>query len=101
MRCMRARRLLALLIVAAAVAGGALVLRPYVHGLSFVVRAAEMQGPARRVADLDTTRVTTREIAIPTRRGPMRARLFEPSGPHTRAALLTSGLHASGIDEPR
>ncbi len=31
----------------------------------------------------------------------MRARLYEPSGAHTRAALLTSGLHASGIDEPR
>ena len=31
----------------------------------------------------------------------MRARLYEPAGSHTRAALLTSGLHASGIDEPR
>ncbi len=31
----------------------------------------------------------------------MRARLYEPSGSHARAALLTSGLHASGIDEPR
>jgi len=60
-----------------------------------------MQGLPRRAADWDTTPVTTREIAIPTRRGPMRARLYEPSGAHTRAALLTSGLHASGIDEPR
>jgi dienelactone hydrolase len=31
----------------------------------------------------------------------MRARLYEPAGRHARAALLTSGLHASGIDEPR
>jgi dienelactone hydrolase len=31
----------------------------------------------------------------------MRARLYEPAGSHSRAALLTSGLHASGIDEPR
>ena len=101
MRCMRARRLLALLIVLAALLGSALIARPYVHGLSFVIRAAEMQGTPRRVADLDTTRVGAREITIPTRRGPMRARLYEPSGSHTRAALLTSGLHASGIDEPR
>jgi len=78
-----------------------LITRPYVHGLSFVVRAAEMQGAARRVADLDTTRISEREITIPTRRGPMRARVYEPSSSHTRAALLTSGLHASGIDEPR
>src|SRR5258708_13885038 len=30
----------------------------------------------------------------------MRARVNEPRSPH-RAALLTSGLHPSGIDEPR
>jgi pimeloyl-ACP methyl ester carboxylesterase len=101
MRLMRARRLLALVLVLAALLGSALIARPYVHGLSFVIRAAEMQGAPRRVADFDTTRVSAREISVPTRRGPMRARLYEPSGGHTRAALLTSGLHASGIDEPR
>ena len=98
---MRVRRLLALLLVMAALLGAAFITRPYIHGLSFVIRAAEMQGTARRVADLDTTRATEREIAIPTRRGPMRARLYEPAGTHTRVALLTSGLHPSGIDEPR
>jgi hypothetical protein len=101
MRVMRARPLIAFLIVVAALLGATLIARPYVHGVSFVIRAAEMQGAARRVADLDTTRISEREIMVPTRRGPMRARLYEPSGPHTRAALLTSGLHASGIDEPR
>jgi dienelactone hydrolase len=79
----------------------ALITRPYLHGLSFVIRAADMQGAARRAADFDTTRVSERELSIPTRRGPMRARLYEPAGSHARAALLTSGLHASGIDEPR
>jgi len=85
------------------VALGALMLiaRPYVHGLSFVIRAADMQGTARRVANWDTTAVSEREIMIPTRRGPMRARLYLPSGSHARAELLTSGLHASGIEEPR
>ena len=79
----------------------ALITRPYLHGLSFVIRAADIQGAARRAADFDTTRVSERELSIPTRRGPMRARLYEPAGSHARAALLTSGLHASGIDEPR
>ena len=101
MRVMRARRLLAVLVVLAALLGATLIARPYVHGASFVVRAADMHGAARRVADLDTTRISEREITIPTRRGPMRARVYEPAGAHTRAALLTSGLHASGIDEPR
>ena len=101
MRVMRVRRLVTLVFVIAVLAGAALIARPYAHGLSFVVRAAEMQGTPRRIADLDTTRVTAREISIPTRRGPMRARLYEPAGGHRRAALLSSGLHASGIDEPR
>ncbi len=74
--------------------------RPYVHGLTFVIRVAEMQGAARRIADLDTMRGQERDITIPTARGPMRARVYEPRSPH-RAALLTSGLHPSGIDEPR
>ena len=101
MREMRVRRLLALLLVLAALLGAASIARPYIHGVSFVVRAAEMQGTPRRIADLDTTRVSEREISIPTRRGAMRARLYEPAGSHRRAAVLTSGLHASGIDEPR
>jgi len=74
--------------------------RPYVHGLTFVIRVAEMQGAARRISDLDTIRGQERDITIPTARGPMRARVYEPRSPH-RAALLTSGLHPSGIDEPR
>ena len=81
---------------------GALVFisRPYARGLSFVVRVAVMHGAARTIADLDTVRVQERDITIPTTGGAMRARAYEPPSPH-RAALLTSGLHASGIDEPR
>jgi dienelactone hydrolase len=79
----------------------ALVLRPYVHGLSFVVRAADMDGSIRRAAELDAVDVRTRDVSIDTRRGPMRGRLYEPVGGHRRASVLTSGLHASGIDEPR
>jgi len=59
-----------------------------------------MHGAARAIADLDTVRVQERDITIPTTGGAMRARAYEPPSPH-RAALLTSGLHASGIDEPR
>ena len=98
---MRLMRFLRWAIFVVALAALALITRPYVHGLSFVIRAAGMQDAPRRIADLDTTRVSEREISIPTRRGPMRARLYDPAGSHTRAALLTSGLHASGIDEPR
>jgi dienelactone hydrolase len=101
MRHMRPRRIAALVFFLAAIVCAAFIARPYAHGLSFVVRAAEMDGRVRRVADLDTVRVHTRELSIPTMRGPLRARAYEPEGSHTRTALLTSGLHASGIDEPR
>lgn len=98
---MSLRRGVALVFILAILVCGALVARPYVRGLLFVVRAAGMNGTARRIADFDTVDVRTREVAIPTRRGDMRGRIYEPAGPHRRAALLTSGLHPSGIDEPR
>jgi dienelactone hydrolase len=95
---MRAVRIAAVAIVAV---GLALIVRPYVHGLSFVVRAADMQGAPRRLADLDATAARERDLVIPVRRGPLRARAYEPIGHVHRAALLVSGLHPSGIDEPR
>jgi dienelactone hydrolase len=98
---MRVMRFLRWLIVIAAFAALAFIVRPYVHGLSFVVRVADMSGTARRIANVDTTAVSDREITIPTPRGALRARIYEPARPRNRAALLTSGLHPSGIDEPR
>jgi dienelactone hydrolase len=101
MRLMRGRRLPALLVALVALVGAVLAARPYVHGLSFVIRAAGVEGTARRVADLDTRPEHERAITIPTARGPLRARLYEPARSPHRAALLTSGLHPAGIDEPR
>ena len=98
---MRVMRLSRWLVAIVALAGAIFIARPYAHGLSFVVRAAEMQGRLRRVADLDTTTVHERDISIPIARGPLRARAYEPASRNGRTALLTSGLHPSGIDEPR
>ena len=95
------RRVVSLLAVAVTLAGAALITAPYAHGVSFVIRAADLQGTPRRLADLDTGAVQQREIAIPTPRGSLRARVYAPTSPNRRVALLTSGLHVSGIDEPR
>ena len=97
------RRLVAILAVSVTIAGAALITAPYAHGVSFVIRAADLQGTPRRLADLDTRAVQQREIAIPTPRGSLRARVYTPNNasPGSRATLLTSGLHVSGIDEPR
>src|SRR5882724_3325755 len=101
MRLVRGRRLAGLLVAIAALAGAVLSARPYVHGLSFVIRAAEMNGRLRRLADLDAGAEHERDLTIPIARGPIRARLYMPDRAPRRITLLTSGLHPSGIDEPR
>ncbi len=79
----------------------AMVARPFLLGLSFVVRAADLHGVVRRAADLDTQSSSERELSIATRSGPLRGRLYQPARTTERAVLLTSGLHPAGIDEPR
>jgi acetyl esterase/lipase len=96
-----ARRVVVIAFALAAIAAAALIARPYVHGLSFVVRAANMDGLVRRIADLDTRPARERELEIPMPEGSLRARAYEAAGHARRAALLVPGLHPAGIDEPR
>ena len=98
---MRPRRIAALLVTLALIAGGVFITAPYVHGLSFVIRTADMQGRVRKLADFDRGEARERELTIPTPNGALRARAYEPVSGHHRAVLLVSGLHPSGIDEPR
>lgn len=87
--------------VVVALAAAAPFVRSFVRGLSFVVRAANMDGAVRRAADLDTQQTSERGIALPTTRGTLRGRLYEPARRTRRTVLLTSGLHPAGINEPR
>ncbi len=98
----RRRIALALTLLVVVIAAGDVVAVPFVHGLSFVIRAADMHGALRRAADLDANPIREHEVTIPTTSGPIRARVYEPtSGKTRRTSLLVSGLHPSGIDEPR
>lgn len=94
-------RLVRAALVIAVVAGAVITARPYFHGFSFVVRAAGMQGTMRRIADLEARTTAERELQIPLASGTMAGRAYEPQGQAKRAVLLVSGLHPSGIDEPR
>jgi dienelactone hydrolase len=103
---MSSRRLLALVLAIGALLGTALLVRPYLKGVAFVVRAAEMQGVIRSAADISAREVTERSIEIEARTGAaaktrMAGRLYVPSGRSRRMVLLVSGLHPAGIDEPR
>jgi dienelactone hydrolase len=74
----------------------------YFSGLSLVVRAAHLDGWLKRAADIDARRWTAGPATtIPTRHGAIPARIYRPEGRIRRAAILTPGVHAMGIDEPR
>lgn len=92
------------LIIGVAVVASLLVgiaARPYVHGFTLVVRAADLHGAVRRVADLDTVRIGERIVRAPLTDTSIRARVYAPIGTARQTVLLVSGLHPAGIDEPR
>ena len=100
MRLPRTRTVLLLVVVLLAL--GAWTAVPYVRAASLVVRLAGLHGPwLDRLGAFQTGPVTTRDLTIPGRRGAMRARVYEPAQRRARTVLLTGGVHAKGIDEPR
>jgi dienelactone hydrolase len=72
-----------------------------IHGLTLVVRAADLHGIGRRLADFDTARIRERFVDVPLRARSIRARVYAPLGTAHQTVLLVSGLHPDGIDEPR
>jgi len=78
-----------------------LAARPYVLGLSLVVRAANLHGLARRAAELYAVAETERLVRVPVADTSIRARVYAPLRTSRQTVLLVSGLHPTGIDEPR
>jgi fermentation-respiration switch protein FrsA (DUF1100 family) len=79
----------------------AFVIRPYARGVALVVRAADLQGPIRRLADVDTVPIAERIVQAPIGDRSIRMRLYDPGTSARQTVLLVSGLHPAGIDEPR
>ena len=100
MRIMRGRRRVLLFALLVAIAAGYFA-RPFVLGLSFVVRAAGLHGLVGSVAVIGARGETEHVIDIPTDTGPIRGRMYWPDREPRRVTLLVSGLHPAGIDEPR
>jgi len=88
-------------LVALALAGLRLAARPYVRAASLIVRIAGLERQHPTVAALDTVTVTERKSEVPSRFGPLRAKVYTPTLGIRRAVLLTPGVNALGIDEPR
>jgi dienelactone hydrolase len=81
---------------------GAWAAVPYVRAASLVVRMAGLHGEwLDRLARFENGPVTTRDTTFQGRSGTMRVRIYEPATRRARTMLLTGGVHAKGIDEPR
>ena len=91
-------RLLRWIVVVAIVVALVFAARPYVRGLSFVVRDADLQGTPRQLADLNSTAVRERDIDIPADARTLRARVYESTAPRGRAALAIPPPGGAGID---
>ncbi len=86
---------------AAVLLAARMVVRPYARAASLIVRTAGLEARHPTLAAIETDVVAERPCSVPSRFGPLRARLYVPKT-HTEAALvLTPGVNALGIDEPR
>ena len=75
--------------------------RDYARAAGFVIRAAEMRGLARSVADYGIEPVGDARLTIPSRSGDLPARRYLAAGVSAPPILLVPGVHADGVDEPR
>ena len=95
------RRGKAAIVLAILVALGVLAL-PYLDALGFIIRAADLPGPAATFASWRTTTVTRDpDIAVPTREGNVPGRFYRPGRQTRRTILLMPGVHRDGINESR
>lgn len=67
---------------------------------ALMVRVGDITGVPRALATMAESPFETEELAIQTRHGRVRARLYRPERIR-RAVVLTPGVHAFGIDEAR
>ncbi len=100
MRARRKRTIAAAALVALA-AGGLWALSLWLPTVVFLWEATGQSGAVRRWIPVRTYQVSTRDVEIPTRDGPIVARAYLTT-PAVRATLLViPGVHRGGLDEPR
>src|SRR5512137_879953 len=97
----RTRWAVGLLATAALLLGVRAAIRPYVRATSLIVRSAGLERRHPTLAALETDVVAERRDTVPSRFGPLRARLYIPKTHTEGALLLAPGVNALGIDEPR
>jgi dienelactone hydrolase len=75
---------------------------PYIDAAAFIARAADLSGAPAALAEWRASRVQPPiDTTVPTRAGPVPARIYRPADGFTRTILLVPGVHRDGIDEAR
>jgi dienelactone hydrolase len=98
---MRPRALAVVLVVlVTALAVSATYLRSYTRAAAVFIRMAQMSGPVAAALEWERVPVTVEIVTVPSRYGPLRARLYVPDRIR-RAVTLAAGVNMLGIDEPR
>jgi acetyl esterase/lipase len=95
------RWVLTLLVVAGVLLGVRAVARPYIRAVSLIVRIAGLEKQYPAVAAMQTDEIAEKPESVPSRFGTLRAKLYTPKTHTEGALLLTPGVNALGIDEPR
>lgn len=91
-------RLIAGAVLAAAL--GAVTAAPYVSAAASLLDLAGQSPRIRAWLPVGMHSVTTIDVTLPTRYGPIAARVYTPSGP-APTAVVFPGIHGGGVDEPR
>jgi pimeloyl-ACP methyl ester carboxylesterase len=97
---LRSRWLVWLVVLLLAAASVALV-HPYAVTAAFLLDLAGDASWRRAVLPVRVHEVQTRDLEVPTRHGPVPARLYEPDIATRRGLAVFPGVHAGGVDEPR
>jgi dienelactone hydrolase len=87
--------------IAVALLGLRALALPYVRATSLIVRSAGLEQQHPTIASLQTQTIKESKGSVPSRHGPLRARIYTPTLSIQRAVMLTPGVNALGIDEPR
>jgi dienelactone hydrolase len=74
---------------------------PYVSALALLIDLSGQDVALRRWLPVTPQIVTTLDVRVPTRHGPVDARVYVPAAPDGRTWLVIPGLHDGGVDEPR
>ena len=101
MRSRTVRRLLLTVVACAAIGIAAIVVGPRIRSLAVLLDLGGRHSTLRQWLPVRQAAVTHRDLDIPSRHGPLPARVYEPDQGFRRTLVVFPGVHSGGVDEPR